>query len=175
MWELVKIKVSCPRVSSPCGAWLPLTKIVLVGDNTPQNRSCGRWRTTKPFLRGSRTTTNTFLRREEGKHEMQMRCENAKEWNLFLLFLMKWRETRAKRAEEGRARNETGGTQARGVPWAPCALVLLEGRHPLARPTKVVGRPCGWPNLCPSFSVMLNDFHMIQKWVNECRGRPVQA
>ena len=35
-------QVSCPRVSSPCEAWLPLTKIVLVGDNTPQNRSCGR-------------------------------------------------------------------------------------------------------------------------------------
>ena len=35
-------QVSCPRVSSPCGAWLPLTKIVLVGDNTPQNHSCGR-------------------------------------------------------------------------------------------------------------------------------------
>jgi hypothetical protein len=32
-----------------------------------------------------------------------MRCENAKEGNIFLLFLMKWRETRAKRAEEERA------------------------------------------------------------------------
>jgi len=36
-----KIKVSHPRVSSPCGAWLPLTKIILVGDDAPQNHSCG--------------------------------------------------------------------------------------------------------------------------------------
>ena len=37
-----KNQISRPRVSSPCGAWLLLTKIVLVGDNTPQNYYCGR-------------------------------------------------------------------------------------------------------------------------------------
>ena len=30
-----KIKVSHPRVSSPCGAWLPVTKIILVGNDAP--------------------------------------------------------------------------------------------------------------------------------------------
>ena len=53
----------------------------------------------------------------------------------FFFFLWTWRETRAKRAEGGRTQNNTSRTWARGVPWAPCAPALIEGRYP------IVGRP----------------------------------
>jgi len=172
----VKIKVSRPRVSSPCGAWLPLTKIVLVGDNTPQNRSCGWWRTTKPFLWGSSTTTNTFLQREEGKHEMHMRCKweckGRKCFSSFSYELGEKQEKREQRKEElGVGLMQLGRGEC---PWRRCTT-SNRGKLPHARPTMVVGRPCGGTKTCPLFSELHYHCHMLQKWVNECRGKPVLA
>ena len=164
-------QVSCPRVSSPCGAWLPLTKIILVGDKTPQNHSCGRWCTTKPFLQGSCTTTNAFLWRKEGKHEMQMRMQK-REIFFFFFFLWTWRETRTKRAEEGRTRSKTSRTRARGVPWAPCAPAFIEGRHPLVgRPRWLAGHVAG-PIFVPSFQrFLITTPHFKNTWIHGGVGR----
>ena len=88
----------------------------------------------------------------------------------FFFFLWTWRETRAKRAEEGRARNGTSGTQAKGVPWAPCAPVLIEGCHLLVRPTKGVGRPVAGPTFFSLFQWCL----MTATWSkNEWMGAGV--
>jgi len=128
----------------------------------------------KTVLAGSSTTTNTFLWREEGKHEMQTRMQKREIF--FFFFLWTWRETRTKRAEEGRARSETGRAWARGVPWAPCAPALIEGRHPLV----------GWPRWSaghvggPNFVLLFQQHLMTAIWsksewmgagVGRCRPR----
>jgi hypothetical protein len=62
------------------------TKIILVGDDTPQNHSCGPNRTMKSFLRDSGTTTNTFLQRK--RKETRNANEGKNEGNIFFLSLL---------------------------------------------------------------------------------------
>ena len=53
---------------------------------------------------------------------------------------------------------------------------LNRGAPPHGQPTKDVGRPCGWPNFGPLFSMLHNDCHILQKHLNarrvgRCRPR----
>ena len=49
---------------------------------------------------------------------------------------------------------------------------FYRGARPLGRPTKVVDRPCGWPNFCPLFSEMLNDStYSKNTWMHTGVGR----
>ena len=156
---------------------LHLTKIVLVGDNTPQNCSCGRWRTTKLFLRGSSTTTNTFLWREEGKHEMQMRCKwKCKRGKYFSSFSYELGE----KQEQGEQRKKELWVKlvelGRGSAMGSLCTISYRGAPPLSRPTK--GSAGLW--LAPISSFFFQWFIMTATWsknawvsaeIGRCRPR----
>ena len=145
---------------------ITLHKIVLAGDDAPQNHSCGvvlppQQHSCKEKKVNTKCKWNTN--------------EDAKEGNIFLLFLMNLERNKSK---ESRGRKNTGWnwlSLGKGSAMSSLCTGSYRGALPHSRPTKVVGRPCDWPNFCPPFSVMLNDCHMIQRWVSECRGRLVQA
>ena len=113
-----------------------------------------------------------FLWRKEGKHEMQMKCKARKYFSSFLMNLDQEQEQKGQWEEELGVELVCLGLG--GCTRALC-IGLYRGGSPLGRPTGGVGRPHHGANLRQTFSEMPNDYHTLQKCMNSCRGRLMQA
>ena len=121
---------------------ITLHKIVLVGDDAPQNHSCGV--VVPPQTRSY----------EEEKVNTKCKCdanENAKEGILFLLFVMNLERNKSKESR-GKKNTKWGWwNSGKGSAMGSLCNGLNRGTPPLVRPTKVVGRPVAGPNFPPIF------------------------
>ena len=122
---------------------ITLHKIVLIGDDAPQNRSCGV--VVPPQTRSCKEKkVNVKCKRDAN--------ENAKEGNIFfLLFLMNLERNKSK---ESRGRKNTKWdwwNSGKGSAMGSLCTGLNRGVPPLSRPTKGSAGLCLAPNFVPLF------------------------
>ena len=103
---------------------------------------------------------------------MQMKCKARKYFSSFLMNLDQEQEQKGQQEEELGVELVCLGLG--GCTRALC-IGLYRGGSPLGRPIGGVGRPHHGANLRQTFSEMPNDYHTLQKCMNSCRGRLMQA